>query len=67
MPQETPYNGTEVARLFAVDVSTVVRWADTGKLPSFRTPGGHRRYPRAAVDALLAGSERPDGRPAGAA
>lgn len=52
MALDTPYTGTEVARLFNVDVSTVVRWADAEKIPSFRTPGGHRRYPRAEIDAL---------------
>lgn len=52
MPTQTPYTGTQVARLFNVDVSTVVRWADAGKIPSFRTPGGHRRYPRLEIDQL---------------
>lgn len=36
---------SEVARLFRVDLKTVARWADEEKLTSFRTPGGHRRYP----------------------
>jgi DNA-binding transcriptional MerR regulator len=52
----------EVSRLFHVDPRTVNRWArtvdpETGEplLPSIRTPGGHRRYPRAAVEAILAG------------
>lgn len=56
MTPETPYSGSQVAALFGVHVSTIVRWADEGKIPSFRTPGGQRRYPRAAIDALLAGS-----------
>ena len=34
----------EVARMFAVRPDTVTRWADEGRLPSFRTPGGTRRF-----------------------
>lgn len=41
----------EVAEYFRVDTKTVVRWANEGKLPSFRTPGGHRRYRRGDVRA----------------
>lgn len=35
---------SEVARMFRVDPKTVTRWAETGKLRSIRTMGGHRRY-----------------------
>jgi excisionase family DNA binding protein len=34
----------EVAFMFGVDPKTVTRWAKEGKIPSIRTPGGHRRY-----------------------
>ena len=34
----------EVAELFRVDSKTVRRWAASGRLPSIRTPGGHRRF-----------------------
>jgi excisionase family DNA binding protein len=34
----------EVARLFRVDPKTVTRWANSGRLKSIRTPGGHRRF-----------------------
>lgn len=40
---------SEVAALFRVDPKTVARWADSGKLPSVRTLGGHRRFPRKDV------------------
>lgn len=43
----------EVARRFGVDPKTVTRWAEAGKLPVLRTLGGHRRYPRQAIDAIL--------------
>lgn len=34
----------DVARMLGVNPRTVKRWADDGRLPSFRTPGGHRRF-----------------------
>lgn len=40
------------ARELGVDPLTVTRWARAGKLPSRRTPGGHRRYRAADVRAL---------------
>jgi excisionase family DNA binding protein len=48
----------QVATLFGVSAGTVVEWADSGKLAYFRTPGGHRRFRRSAVDTLLASLER---------
>lgn len=42
----------EVARRFSVDPKTVTRWAQSGKLPSIKTPGGHRRYRKSVVDRL---------------
>ncbi|RFS86416.1 helix-turn-helix domain-containing protein [Actinomadura spongiicola] len=47
----------EVATMFRVDPKTVTRWAKQGKLNSIRTLGGHRRYSRAEVTALLRNSE----------
>lgn len=43
----------QAARLLAVGTSTLKRWADDGRLESFRTAGGHRRFPREAVEAYL--------------
>ena len=43
----------EVASLFRVDPKTVTRWAQTGKLSSIRTLGGHRRYRASEVYGLL--------------
>lgn len=45
----------EVAQAFRVDAKTVTRWAKAGKLSSIRTLGGHRRFRKAEVDALLRG------------
>jgi len=47
---------TEVATMFRVDPKTVTRWAKTGKLRHIVTPGGHRRYIAADVEALLEGN-----------
>jgi excisionase family DNA binding protein len=43
----------EVAELFRVDPKTVTRWANSGKLTSLRTLGGHRRYQESEVRTLL--------------
>jgi excisionase family DNA binding protein len=42
--EETLLRPAEVAALANVDRKTVARWAESGKLPSFRTLGGHRRF-----------------------
>lgn len=34
----------EVAKLFRVDPKTVTRWAEQGRIPHFKTMGGHRRF-----------------------
>lgn len=44
---------SEVALLFQVSERAVTDWAARGRLPSVRTPGGHRRYPADAVHELL--------------
>ena len=43
------------SRLLGVDQDTLRRWADEGRIDAFTTPGGHRRFDRAAVDRLVAG------------
>ncbi len=40
---ERVFTTVDVAKLCKVSLRTVIRWVDDGKLPSFRTPGGHRR------------------------
>ena len=42
-----------MAALRIRDRRTLVRWANLGLLEHFTTPGGHRRYIRASVQALL--------------
>lgn len=49
-PLMTP---AEVAALFRVDPKTVARWANSGKITSIRTLGGHRRFRRVDVENAL--------------
>jgi excisionase family DNA binding protein len=43
----------EASRTLGVTPNTLRRWADRGQIASFTTPGGHRRFPFAAVQALV--------------
>ena len=43
----------EVAVLFRVNPKTVTRWARAGKISAIRTLGGHRRFRRAEIEAVL--------------
>lgn len=47
----------EVAQLFQVSERTVAEWARRGRIPSVRTPGGHRLYPADDVRRLLLTTE----------
>lgn len=47
---------SEVALLFRVSERAVTDWARRGRIPSVRTPGGHRRYPADDVMSLLSAS-----------
>lgn len=47
----------EVAELLGVGPTSVKRWADTGLLRCVKTPGGHRRFPREALQEMLRGGE----------
>jgi excisionase family DNA binding protein len=43
----------EASRLLGVAPGTLRRWSDDGQVPAFTTPGGHRRYRRAALERLI--------------
>ncbi|MFI0373376.1 BldC family transcriptional regulator [Actinomadura sp. 1N219] len=58
MPKYTPeieplLTPAEVASVFRVDVKTITRWAQAGKLSFVLTLGGHRRFRESEVLALL--------------
>lgn len=40
---------SEASRLLGVSPATLRRWSDAGRLRVFTTPGGHRRFSRAAI------------------
>jgi len=39
--------------MLGVGTTSIKRWSDEGKLPAFKTQGGHRRYRRRDVEGLL--------------
>lgn len=43
----------EAANFLGVDVQTLVKAADAGEIPCWKTPGGHRRFRRQALLDLL--------------
>ena len=45
----------QASRVLGVDESTMRRWTDSGKIRCFRTPGGHRRFAEADLEAIIAG------------
>lgn len=52
----------DASRLLGVSTATVRRWADSGRLKPFTTPGGHRRFSRVAIERMLPADRmrRPD-------
>src|SRR3989339_475887 len=38
-----PLTTFQVSKLLHVDITTVIDWIDSGKIPAYKTPGGHRR------------------------
>lgn len=54
---ESLLSPAQVAARFGVCPKTVTRWAQSGRLTSLRTLGGHRRFSEVEVRCLLGGSE----------
>ena len=54
----------EVCRTLDIHEATLRQWADRGRLPVYRTPGGHRRFRREDVEQLLHGPPGSDAAPA---
>lgn len=44
---------SEASRILGVSPATLRRWSDAGRVRVFTTPGGHRRFSRAALERLL--------------
>lgn len=50
---------SQVARLLGISASAVTRMLDSGGVAGvIRTPGGHRRVPRASIEKLMADTQR---------
>src|SRR5436305_13358455 len=43
----------QAAKYLGVAQSTIRKWSDLGRVPTFYTPGGHRRYRRRDLDSFL--------------
>jgi excisionase family DNA binding protein len=43
----------QAAKFLGVAQSTIRKWSDQGRAPAFYTPGGHRRYRRADLEAFI--------------
>jgi excisionase family DNA binding protein len=43
----------QVAGMFEVSPSTVLRWAKDGRLPALVTPGGRLRFPRESIEEMV--------------
>jgi excisionase family DNA binding protein len=59
----------QAAAFLGAAQSTVRKWADGERLPTFYTPGGHRRFRRSDLEAFLAeprATQRPARAPGGA-
>jgi len=41
------------AQLLGVSINTLRRWSDAGKVACYRSAGGHRRFRRVDIEALL--------------
>lgn len=50
----------EAARYLGVAQSTVRSWSDVGRVPTFRTPGGHRRFRQQDLDSFMNGVHEDD-------
>jgi DNA binding domain, excisionase family len=54
-PDETTYLSLSAAsKRLGVHSTTLRRWADAGAVPVYVTPGGHRRFALADIEALVA-------------
>lgn len=49
----------EAAEMLHVAPPTLSRWALRGRVPYATTPGGHKRFPRAAVEEMAARQDAP--------
>jgi excisionase family DNA binding protein len=53
VPLKEYFTTGEVAEICSVTPDTVLKWIRAGKVPANRTPGGHHRIPRRALESLV--------------
>ena len=46
MPEKAVFTTFEAAKLCHVSPLSIINWVNAGRIPAFRTPGGHRRIRR---------------------
>jgi len=46
---------SEVGKALRVDAKTVTRWAERGLIRAIKTPGGHNRFYRTDIEAIVNG------------
>jgi len=49
------------SRLLGIDPDTLRRWADQGRVATWTTPGGHRRFERGSIERLATMRRHPSG------
>ena len=47
---------SKASKILGVDIRTLQRWDNDGKLTAYRTLGGHRRYKLSEIESLISGS-----------
>lgn len=52
-------NVGEAAAYLGVSAASLRTWSDRGYVPSYRTPGGQRRYSRADLDRFIESMRQP--------
>ncbi len=53
-----PWTPGDVAKYYRVGSKTVTRWFKIGRIPSFRTPGGHHRVHDADMQKIIENETR---------
>ena len=48
---------SEASEILGVDIRTLQRWDNDGRLKAYRTLGGHRRYKLSEIESLFTNKE----------
>ncbi len=56
--QKQIFSVSAAAKYLGVHRLSVRNWTKKGKLKSFRTPGGHRRFKKEELDKVMAGRKK---------